>query len=79
MQPQFTTDQLRAELKRFERQLQNASYAESSVTTYVDRASRFLDWIDGTYVPTPRTASQVRQQLNGGLRLQATKSHRQGN
>jgi hypothetical protein len=44
-------DELCAELRRFERELQAAGLKENSVTTYVDRTSRFLRWLDGAYQP----------------------------
>jgi hypothetical protein len=47
----YSVDELRAELRRFERQLRAASLKETSVTTYVDRTGRFLKWLSGDYSP----------------------------
>ena len=44
-------DELREQLRRFERELRAAGLKESSVTTYVDRTGRFLKWLDGDYQP----------------------------
>lgn len=49
--PKYSTDELRAELIRFERELRAAGLKENSVITYVDRTSRFLKWLDGDYRP----------------------------
>jgi hypothetical protein len=52
MTPQnWTTDELRAELLRFERELRAANLKDSSIQTYVDRSGRFLKWLDGDYHP----------------------------
>jgi hypothetical protein len=42
---------LRAQLRRFEHQLRTAGLKETSISTYVDRTSRFLRWLDGDYQP----------------------------
>jgi hypothetical protein len=47
----YTIDELRAELRRFERQLLAAWLKDNSVTTCVDRTGRFLKWLDGEYQP----------------------------
>jgi hypothetical protein len=47
----YTVHELRAELRRFEGELRAAGLKENSVTTYVDRTSRFLKWLDGDYQP----------------------------
>ena len=47
----YTIDELRAELRRFERELRAAGLKDNSVTTYVDRTGRFLKWLDGEYQP----------------------------
>ena len=52
MTPQnWTTDELRTELLRFERELRAANLKDSSIQTYVDRSGRFLKWLDGDYHP----------------------------
>ena len=50
-QQNWTTDELRAELLRFERELRAANLKNSSIQTYVDRSGRFLKWLDGDYHP----------------------------
>jgi hypothetical protein len=47
----YSVDELRAELRRFERQLRAAGLKETSITTYTDRTNRFLKWLDGDYQP----------------------------
>jgi hypothetical protein len=47
----YSPVELRAELRRFEDQLRAAGLKETSVTTYVDRTSRFLKWLEGGYQP----------------------------
>jgi hypothetical protein len=47
----YSVSELRAELLRFERELRSAGLKDNSVTTYVDRAARFLKWLDGGYQP----------------------------
>lgn len=47
----YTVDELHEELRRFERELRAAGLKENSVTTYVDRTSRFLKWLNGDYQP----------------------------
>jgi hypothetical protein len=47
----YSPAELRAELRRFEHQLRAAGLKETSVTTYVDRTSRFLKWLEGDYQP----------------------------
>ena len=50
-QQNWTTDELRTELLRFERELRAANLKDSSIQTYVDRSGRFLKWLDGDYHP----------------------------
>jgi hypothetical protein len=45
----YSVDELREELRRFERELHAAGLKETSVITYVDRSGRFLKWPDGDY------------------------------
>jgi hypothetical protein len=47
----YSVDELRDELRRFERELRAAGLKETSVTTYIDRTGRFLKWLDGDYQP----------------------------
>jgi hypothetical protein len=47
----WTAAELRAELERYRRELEEAGLTKSTVDTYVDRASRFLRWLDGDYRP----------------------------
>jgi len=49
--PRYSVDELREQLRRFERELRAAGRKESSVTTYADRTGRFLKWLDGDYQP----------------------------
>jgi hypothetical protein len=47
----WTTDELRRELARFERELRDAGLTDSSVRTYVGRSEIFIRWLDGNYHP----------------------------
>jgi hypothetical protein len=47
----WNTGELKVELARFESELQSAGLKESSVYTYIDRAERFIRWLDGEYRP----------------------------
>lgn len=47
----YTVNELHEELRRFERELRAAGLKENSVTTYIDRTSRFLKWLSGDYQP----------------------------
>lgn len=47
----YTVDDLHEELRRFERELRAAGLKENSVSTYIDRTSRFLKWLTGDYQP----------------------------
>ena len=49
---QYTTMDLRRELAKFEQELIANDYADASVHTYVDRAGRFVSWLDGDFKPT---------------------------
>jgi hypothetical protein len=51
MEETWTIDQLREELKRFEEALVAAGKKINTINTYVDRAERFVRWLDGTYDP----------------------------
>ena len=48
---QWTTEELRIELSRFERELREAGLTDSSVQTYVGRSEIFIRWLDGDYHP----------------------------
>ena len=50
-QQNWTTDELRTELLRFERELRAANLKDASIQTYIDRSGRFLKWLDGDYHP----------------------------
>lgn len=47
----WTMQQLRDELTNFERDLRRADLSENTIHTYVDRAERFLRYLDGDYRP----------------------------
>lgn len=69
MTKSYTTDQLRTLLDDFKKALEELGYAKASVNTYVDRARRFLSWVDGDFVPTRQGPSVARQQLDRGTKL----------
>jgi hypothetical protein len=48
----WTLNDLRAELRRFERELRAAELAESSVETYTKGCETFLRWLAGDYEPS---------------------------
>ncbi len=48
---QWTIDDLRREVRDFERDLRAAGLADSSIRTYVDRSEVFLRWLTGDYRP----------------------------
>lgn len=50
----FTTSQLREELARYEAELENAGLADATIHTYIERAERFIRWLEGEYRPGPR-------------------------
>jgi hypothetical protein len=50
----WSLDELRTELRRFERELEAAGKAASTVHTYVDRSERFVRWLAGDYEPGAR-------------------------
>jgi hypothetical protein len=49
----WTMDKLVAELERYERELQDANLTPEMIQSYVDRAHRFVGWLDGDYEPRP--------------------------
>jgi hypothetical protein len=50
----YSLDELHAELGRYEAELRDAGMADATITTYVDRAERFLRWLSGDYTPGRR-------------------------
>lgn len=44
-------DDLRAELAKYEIELVEAGKSIQTVNTYVDRANRFINWLEGEYKP----------------------------
>ena len=51
MSGSWTTESLLSELSRYEQDLKSAGMTEQTVKTYVDRARRFIRWLDGDYQP----------------------------
>lgn len=51
MTDSWTVDELLVELERYEAELIEAGKKDSTVITYVDRAKRFVRWLDGEYAP----------------------------
>ena len=49
--PCWTTEELYAGLERFRDELVAAGKADHTVQTYVDRAERYIRWLDGKYDP----------------------------
>jgi hypothetical protein len=47
----WTHDELLAELERFQSELEQAGMTPNTVHTYVDRARRFVRWLNGDYRP----------------------------
>ena len=47
----WTTDELRAELNRYERALRDSGKARNTVNTYVQHPERFINFLDGRYRP----------------------------
>jgi hypothetical protein len=50
----WTTEELYADLERFRAELIAAGKADHTVQTYVDRAQRYIRWLDGKYDPEAR-------------------------
>lgn len=67
----WTEDELRQALNEYEEQLRRAGKARNTITTYVQHPERFINWLVGTYKPTPRasgrTASSRYQPLHDHL------------
>jgi len=51
MESTWTMTQLQSELARFERELIAAGKSDTTIATYVDRADRFLRFLEGEYRP----------------------------
>jgi hypothetical protein len=51
----WTIEELHAAMTRFQAELVAANLTEKSVHTYIDRASRYIRWLGGNYVPRPRS------------------------
>ena len=41
-----------AELERYEKAMQDANMTPETIQSYVDRAHRFVGWLDGDYKPS---------------------------
>ena len=50
-QQRWNAEDLRAEIRRFERELRGAGLRDSSVQTYVGRSEIFVRWLAGDYIP----------------------------
>jgi hypothetical protein len=50
-EPAWTMGELVAEFERYERELQEANMTPETTQSYVDRAHRFVGWLDGDYKP----------------------------
>lgn len=50
-QQRWSAEDLRAEIRRFERELRGAGLRDSSVQTYVGRSEIFVRWLAGDYTP----------------------------
>jgi len=48
----YSIEELREDLRRFERELRAAGLKKASANTCVDRTGRFLKWLDGDYQPS---------------------------
>jgi hypothetical protein len=51
MKTSWTMSELRASLAEFENELRLAGLTKNTITTYVDRAERFLRYLAGEYTP----------------------------
>jgi hypothetical protein len=51
MKDAYTTAALRTELNRYKQELIDAGLELNTIHTYVDRARRFVWWLDGEYTP----------------------------
>ncbi|GAA1451736.1 hypothetical protein GCM10009641_86630 [Mycobacterium cookii] len=51
MTDSWTMHDLRDALDKFERELRTAGLTDNTVTTYIDRADRFLRYLSGDYTP----------------------------
>jgi hypothetical protein len=48
----WTMDEMLAELERYEKAMQDANMTPETIQSYVDRAHRFVGWLDGDYKPS---------------------------
>jgi hypothetical protein len=47
----WTMQELIAELDRYEEAMQEANMTPETIQSYIDRAHRFVGWLDGDYKP----------------------------
>jgi len=57
MSKTWTTTELAHEIERFEGELRAAGKTEQTIRTYIDRAERFVRWLDGGYDPTAHSGN----------------------
>jgi hypothetical protein len=51
----WTAEELKSELRNFEKALREAGFKEGTLHNYVDRANRYVRWLSGEYRPsTPK-------------------------
>lgn len=74
MAKSWTANELMKEIGRFEAELRAAGKKDQTIHTYIDRAQRFVRWLDGAY--DPKEISTGRYRLDAGTRLRSTRSHR---
>jgi hypothetical protein len=48
----WTMKEMIAELDRYEKAMQDANMTPETIQSYVDRAHRFVGWLDGDYKPS---------------------------
>jgi hypothetical protein len=56
--PTWSEAQLRAALDEYELELRRAGKARNTITTYVQHPERFINWLVGTYKPSPRSSGR---------------------
>jgi hypothetical protein len=71
----WDVEELKAEIDRYRAALVAAGKVPNTVQTYVDRADRFVRWLNGEYDPAEER-SAARKRLDAGTRLRSTRSHR---
>lgn len=47
----WTMDEMLVELERYEKAMEDANMTPETIQSYVDRAHRFVGWLDGDYKP----------------------------